>query len=1040
MSLFKTQDWWVTDVEDGPNEDDICSAGSLLTARLNAEEPDQFQVVVGCHTGTLHIYCPKVTVTEDGEEVFGYKPDHLLMETCLNYPILQLLAGSLVGGQTECQQLCILHPTRVVVYSVTVSGGRGQSAAARATSAGSTTQGLQAKLVPAYQHAFKRKAYSALVGPFGNVRGKDFLCVQSLDGCLSVYEQESFAFCVFLPGALLAGPLVYLPKSDAFATMSASCNLQIYKYQNLSVSRSAADGTDDGNSGGKRLSWDWEQIVGEEALEIEVVGEAPMVTLVLLTTRALYAYKESGALKFVKRLEYSPACFTSYFVGAGLFSLVASHSQTLLLYHETVLKWAAQLPCLPVAIARVNLQGIQGGVVLVTGSGRLQVVYMGTDPSLFTAPPIEAREINFDETDKELSKLHRIIKASSKDASSLLSSGRSEEQQLTVSITLGQQLEPWTGPTAVQDPEGPVPCCSAVVRLVALQPINGVRVAIVVQKPLAVSQSVFMLRTISDTSQLLVRFYQSGAFVVSSLTALVVTSYTTARGAPRVLRTQLELPLRLVVKAAAPNKEADHKITLSTNKSAVNLPELFPEFGLDSSLNSTGVGLQHYAGPLVTVLSSRTTQRYRIQSDSLPGLWVVFREMCRRLESYWSTGGRQGQGEEALSLWVSSMLPLNELYTLIDAHFLRRKKHNSLNDQLLQRCLQVRAVQRRLLTKFKDKNPTPLTNLDNLLDGMYKQVLHITDLIQDNTGALELSGAHLSCVVQLVVQLVRLHYNPPHQKLLEAALSPQMPPPQQSQGWEEVVACCVSHLLHTVCGDSSDSDYLAPDALSQPPDTSKLKKLISLLLERLTKGGAKNYEQQKPDNLDGDLEEEQADSLAGDPVEVPLGSKLGEDRVRSARIRSARELSSRGRKVSRAPSAQAPREDEQPEQIIEETEEQEPQHSHDEQMPTVEEEPATAEETSSQGNDGDEQEEENQVGATYRIAKGALESIKDDETDGNYKQNNIAHGGAQEGTEENPERKTDEEKMRSLKSAKGVIESPAVDIFGNPEEDEEEAW
>lgn len=67
------------------------------------------------------------------------------------------------------------------------------------------------------------------VGPFGNVRGKDFICVQSLDGCLSIYEQESFAFCVFLPGALLAGPLVFLAKSDAFATVAAAYNLQCYK-------------------------------------------------------------------------------------------------------------------------------------------------------------------------------------------------------------------------------------------------------------------------------------------------------------------------------------------------------------------------------------------------------------------------------------------------------------------------------------------------------------------------------------------------------------------------------------------------------------------------------------------------------------------------------------------------------------------------------------------------------------------------------------------------------------------------------------------
>lgn len=52
--------------------------------------------------------------------------------------------------------------------------------------------------------------------------------------------------------------------------------------------------------------------------------------------------------------------------------------------------------------------------------------------------------------------------------------------------------------------------------------------------------------------------------------------------------------------------------------------------------------------------------------------------------------------------------------------------------QLVQRATQFRAVQRRLLTKFKDKTPTPLTNLDNLLEGTYKQILQITDVINDN--------------------------------------------------------------------------------------------------------------------------------------------------------------------------------------------------------------------------------------------------------------------------------------------------------------------
>lgn len=37
---------------------------------------------------------------------------------------------------------------------------------------------------------------------------------------------------------------------------------------------------------------------------------------------------------------------------------------------------------------------------------------------------------------------------------------------------------------------------------------------------------------------------------------------------------------------------------------------------------------------------------------------------------------------------------------------------------------QFRAIQKRLLTRFKDKTPVGLANLDTLLDGTYMQVKH----------------------------------------------------------------------------------------------------------------------------------------------------------------------------------------------------------------------------------------------------------------------------------------------------------------------------
>lgn len=61
------------------------------------------------------------------------------------------------------------------------------------------------------------------------ILGKDFVCVQSMDGTLSIFEQESFAFNRFLPGALLPGPIQYIPRIDSFITVSSSWQVECYK-------------------------------------------------------------------------------------------------------------------------------------------------------------------------------------------------------------------------------------------------------------------------------------------------------------------------------------------------------------------------------------------------------------------------------------------------------------------------------------------------------------------------------------------------------------------------------------------------------------------------------------------------------------------------------------------------------------------------------------------------------------------------------------------------------------------------------------------
>lgn len=91
-------------------------------------------------------------------------------------------------------------------------------------------------------------------------------------------------------------------------------------------------------------------------------------------------------------------------------TLVVSETSTLVIYQNTSVKWSAQLQFLPICIARAFLRTLWGAVVLLSEEGRLECCYLGTDPSLFVAPPLNAKEIDFEQAESELATLNKIIK------------------------------------------------------------------------------------------------------------------------------------------------------------------------------------------------------------------------------------------------------------------------------------------------------------------------------------------------------------------------------------------------------------------------------------------------------------------------------------------------------------------------------------------------------------------------------------------------------------------------------------------------------
>ncbi|XP_073486578.1 protein PTHB1 isoform X2 [Aquarana catesbeiana] len=823
MSLFKARDWWSASL--GENEE--FDQGCLSVADVDNSESGQDKIIVGSYNGYLRIFSPHPLKTGD-----AIQAEDLLLEVQLRDPVLQVEVGKFVSG-TELLHLAVLHPRKLCVYSVSGTLGNAE-------------HGNQYQIKLMYEHNLQRTACNMTHGSFGGVKGRDLICIQSMDGMLMFFEQESYAFGRYLPGFLLPGPLRYSPRTDSFITVSSCQQVECYKYQVLAVATDADSKkeTEQQKIGsGKRLLADWTLNIGEQALDISIVSfNNTVFSIFVLGERNFFCLKENGQIRFMKKLEYHPSCFLPYCsVSEGTInSLVGNHNNMLLVYQDVTLKWAAQLPHVPVAVKVANFQDMKGMIVTLSDSGQLQCSYLGTDPSLFQAPKVESRDINYEELDVEMKGLQKIIKEASKTQDILPKAEK--EDDLILSATVSSTLDAMSQAVDLALESEDVPSVTVKFCIRTKRQVQKTILSITVPAFLATTQDQFIFNSIDQgiPKTASISVFLKGKCLPADLEGSAVASYSTPtelnpEGVPRIAQCKFRLPLRLICSPVQPSKAANHKLTIDTNKPPVNLINMFPDFIERTEDDQISVlGFQLLAGHKVTLLASKTSQRYRIQSEQFEDLWLITKELILRLEEYFLK-----QGIKDFTCSFSGQVPLQEYFELIDQHFELRMNTEKYENLLSERAVQFRAIQRLLLTRFKDKTPAPLQNLDTLLDGTYRQVIGIADAAEELQNSLFRAFTKLKSATQLIILLIGLWQKLSKDQItiLEATFLPLLQDGQEL-GWEETVDAALSHLLRTCLSKSSKEQALnLTSQLSIPKDTTRLKKHITLLCDRLAKGG-----------------------------------------------------------------------------------------------------------------------------------------------------------------------------------------------------------
>jgi Bardet-Biedl syndrome 9 protein len=641
-----------------------------------------------------------------------FRPSDLLLEVELGAPILGVDIGIFGSASQKEVMLAVLHPRRLVVYNVVCT---------KVQSEQGEDSFMSLQLL--YKHSLARSAYNMCKGKFGGAQGKDYICVQSLDGELLFLEQERMAFSKFLPNFLVPGPICYIPQPlDAIVTVNSQMECEAFSFKTLAASSSGVATSEDKDNQSKRARAEWSVNLGENACAITCARHtaavrAPHHDIIVLGERNVFWLKDTGSISTTKILDQPPLSMRAYPSKAGGPDnlLIATTTGQLLVYgNQLQLLWAAALehPAVGLSVITAGSPAVPGLIASVSEEGYVCLSYMGTDPPSQVVNTAKAA-LNYDNMDAEHRRLLTVIREATADKRTEPTDRLVLRAQTPSGVDEGTDSQGW---------QGLMVTVKLFVSYSGKEALNDVTITVSAPSPFKCDTETQVLSRVDGGGgtprAIPLSFRLTGPELPAHTTVTIGALYSAKGGEPRSVATSIQLPLRMCGKAVAPVKNAVFKITVDSNRQPPALSALFedvcPE---DGPANVPSVlTFMYHNGIDCTIIVSKNSGRYRIQAGNIEALYLVTSQLVSRLSLHFS-GKSPVAGEEAFQVGYSEGLeePLNGYFSVITRHFEARKVLKSTHDALEKSAGQFRLIEKRLLVRFKDRNPAPLKDLDGLL-------------------------------------------------------------------------------------------------------------------------------------------------------------------------------------------------------------------------------------------------------------------------------------------------------------------------------------
>lgn len=410
----------------------------------------------------------------------------------------------------------------------------------------------------------------------------------------------------------------------------------------------------------------------------------------ILGENNLISMTDTGKVRFIKRLDFTPVCFTSFIVGwfwepnARLLTAVVSEHGSILIYEEAKLIWTLQLSGneAPVSIHRSNIQDLPGALILLSETGMINVGYLGSDPHPFQVPALNMQRMNVEAAHAELVELEKEIRTGLDFTdTSLITAAAERDLQVKISrlpklemASMGKHSTNLSNVDAMD-----LKKCLISVSLKARVKIDQIQVFFEVAPPLKCSKPTEVFRQVdaTKTERIDTWIYVDSGGPMSSLEVKAIVSFINTQSICRVIEKSVHLPLSMFFKPVQPVKEdALVKITMTLNELNGAMPTLASllsgDLAIEAQTQAIGLRSIYVPGTIVTIVAAKSSNRFRLQTNDISGLPLVFSAMSQSFKK-----GRSEQLEQSsTAIVVTPQLPVSALLSTIDKCHIQQEKFN----------------------------------------------------------------------------------------------------------------------------------------------------------------------------------------------------------------------------------------------------------------------------------------------------------------------------------------------------------------------------